>query len=517
MKDLIVGIDAGTTVIKSVAFDLDGRQIDSASRKNNYSVGPDGAATQDLMATWEDCAATIRDLGQKIPNLSKRIVALAVTAQGDGTWMIDKHGQPVGDGLIWLDARAGSIVEKIRAKDDDKTRYQHTGTGLNACQQGSQLLWLRENAPDQLGEVVTAFHPKDWLYFKLTGQRVTDTSEAVFTFGDFRTRAYSDEVISILGLESHRHILPRMIDGTKESGQLSDEAAQATNLPKDLPVVLGFVDVICTAIGAGLYEPEAKPGCSIIGSTGMHIKLESAQNVKLNEDATGYVMCIPDSDYVAHIQSNMASTLNIDWALDMVINIVAEFGERPTKEAVLSRLDEWVLSAEPNRVLYLPYISEAGERGPFIDTSARASFHNLSTRHGFRDILRAVTEGLALASRDCYLGTGSLPDEVRLTGGAARSKTLRALFAAALNRPVRTTKREEAGAAGAAMMAMVSLGHYKSLLDASRAWALPLLDKLETPNDEWATGFNSIFPIYQKTREQMEPIWHAFAERKTNL
>ena len=87
MADILIGIDAGTSVIKAVAFDLSGRQLASASVLNRYVEGPDGSACQPLGRTWDDCAAALRDLGTKVEGLARRTAALAVTGQGDGTWL----------------------------------------------------------------------------------------------------------------------------------------------------------------------------------------------------------------------------------------------------------------------------------------------------------------------------------------------------------------------------------------------------------------------------------------------
>ncbi len=138
---------------------------------------------------------------------------------------------------------------------------------------GSQLRWILDNEPAMLNGATTGFHCKDWLYFKLTGKRATDPSEAVFTFGDFRTRQYSDDVIEFLDLEKQRHLLPEIVDGAVTQHALSESAAALTGLVAGTPVVLGYVDVVCTSIGAGLYEPGTDTGCSIIGSTGMHMRL----------------------------------------------------------------------------------------------------------------------------------------------------------------------------------------------------------------------------------------------------
>ena len=80
--DLLIGVDAGTSVIKAVAFDLAGRQVGAASVPNRYASGADGSATQSLAETWADCAAALRGLGDKVQNLGARTAALAVTGAG---------------------------------------------------------------------------------------------------------------------------------------------------------------------------------------------------------------------------------------------------------------------------------------------------------------------------------------------------------------------------------------------------------------------------------------------------
>src|SRR3984957_5089171 len=109
-RDILIGIDAGTSVIKAVAFSLAGEQIAVAARPNIYLTLGGGQVEQDMHRTWTDCAATLRDLGEGVPNLADRVAALAVTAQGDGTWLIDADGEPVGGGLLWLDSRAARLA-----------------------------------------------------------------------------------------------------------------------------------------------------------------------------------------------------------------------------------------------------------------------------------------------------------------------------------------------------------------------------------------------------------------------
>ena len=515
MKDVIIGIDAGTSVIKSVAFTSAGAQLADFSLPNRYSTLPDSGVEQDVARTWTDCAASLRGLAERVPDLAARTLAVAVTGQGDGTWLIDAEGEPVAPAWLWLDARAANIVDSLRAQPDDRARFIRTGTGLAACQQGPQLAWMMRHRPAPLAAATTVFHCKDWLYFKLCGVRATDPTEGIFTFGDFRSRSYAPEVIEFLGLTDLTHMLPDIVDGTREYGRLSEDAAAATGLTAGTPVVLGYVDVICTALGAGLYDRAGDMGCTIVGSTGMHMRLvPTAADATLNDDATGYTMAFPVPGHYAQMQSNLSGTLNIDWLLDLAGEILGSAGLERGRGDLIEGLDERVLAASPAELLFQPYISEAGERGPFVDGNARAGFLGLCVRHGYGDLLRAVYEGLAFAARECYGAMGGTPAEVRLTGGAARSLAIRRILGSALGARVRTSSREEAGAAGVAMMAAVCLGVYPDMEQCAEDWVTPLLGEAEAPDQALHGLYDEAYPLYVEARHSLGLIWRGLAAQR---
>lgn len=515
--DILIGLDAGTSVIKAVAFDTSGRQIEAAALPNRYVTRPDGAAVQDQQATWADAAAALRALSEKVEGLASRAIALAVTAQGDGTWLVGAGDAPVGEGWIWLDSRSAPTVRALRAEDGDAARYLATGTGLNCCQQGAQLAHMQAHAPHLLEGAECALHPKDFLYLRLTGLRVSDPSETCFTFGDFRTRAHDEGVVDALGLRPLRRLLPEIMDGAEEVAPLTPEAAAATGLRAGLPVSLGYVDVACTLLGGGIFTGTGRAGCSIIGSTGMHARAIAPGDFTANPDRTGYVMLLPIPGMAAQLQSNMAATLNIDWLLDLAADLLADFGAPVDRPALLSHLSRWLEEAAPGRVLFHPYISEAGERGPIVEDAARASFIGLNAGHRFPDLARAVVEGLALAAADCYAAMGPVPAEIRLSGGAARSDPLRRILGAALGVPVRRCEREEAGAAGAAMIAAVAIGVHSDMQSCIDAWVTPRLTAPEAPDPDLAARYAALKPHYLAAREALPPVWRGMAETRGNL
>jgi erythritol kinase (D-erythritol 1-phosphate-forming) len=512
-RDLIVAIDAGTSVIKAVAFDLDGNQVATASRPNSYAAGAGGAVEQDMARTWRDTIAVLRALAEDSADVTRRAAALAVTGQGDGTWLVDKAGAPAAPAWLWLDSRAAGLVRELDADGTRRRMYEHTGCGLNACNQSVQLAWMQRNTPAILDRAASAHHCKDWLYFGLTGRRATDISEGVFTFGDFRTRRYVPEILDWMGLSSRRHLLPELVDGAQVTHALTEAVAGETGLPSGLPVSLGSVDVACTALGGGLYEPGRNVGCSIIGSTAMHMRfVPEAATLALAPEPGGYTMAFPVPGAAAQMQSNMAATLNIDWIVDVARDAARALGHEVGRKEALAALDARVLGAQSEAILYHPYIHEAGERGPFVNAEARAQFVGLSTQTGFIDLVRAVYDGLALAARDCYGAMGHVPDEIRVAGGAARSKALKLLLASALGVPVRESFREEAGAAGAAMMAAVAIGALPDLGTAVARWVTPNLRGIIQPDSALQRRYDQLFPIYVEARRAMPPIWADLAE-----
>jgi len=135
----------------------------------------------------------------------------------------------------------------------------------------------------------------------------------------------------------------------------------------------------------------------------------------------------------------------------------------------------------------------------------------LRTRHGYWDLMRAVMEGLAFAARDCYAAMGALPRDVRITGGAARSRALGAILGAALECNVRVCSRGEAGAAGAAMIAAVATGLYPDMAACADVWVRPYLAAPQTPDAALVSRYARLFPAYLEARLATRPVWKQLA------
>ncbi|HTJ92974.1 MAG TPA: FGGY-family carbohydrate kinase, partial [Pararobbsia sp.] len=152
--------------------------------------------------------------------------------------------------------------------------------------------------------------------------------------------------------------------------------------------------------------------------------------------------------------------------------------------------------------------------GPFVNPHARADFIGMTSETRFPDLLRAIVEGLGMAARDCYAAMGGeMPRELRLSGGATRSRGLRSVLGAVVGAPVRISTREEAGAAGAAMMASVALGVYPDMQACVAEWVTPLLGEAEPSDPELTQEYAHMFAAYRHARSALEPIWEAAARQ----
>jgi erythritol kinase len=171
-----------------------------------------------------------------------------------------------------------------------------------------------------------------------------------------------------------------------------------------------------------------------------------------------------------------------------------------------------VIAARPGAVLYHPFISSAGERGPFTDALARASILGLDQDVRLMDLARGIYEGLCFAARDCYAAIGGAPALVRFTGGGARSRALRQMLAACLDRPVRVAAHDEAGAAGVAMIAAVQTGLFADMAACATTWIAPRETETLLPDPALAAFYDRLFPIYRDAYRAMPALWRQLHE-----
>ena len=482
--------------------------------RNETIVHAPGAAEQSPAAVWAGACACLRGLGEKIPDFRRRTVAVGVTGQGDGLWGLDRHGAPVGDALIWLDGRSAGIVEALSRSGADRALFRHTGTAVSTSLASTQLTWLKASNDPRKDALDVILHCKDWLYYCLTAVRATDRCEAVNSFGDLTAGTYSADVLQLLGVDDLRHMLPDIIDGTKVNHPLTNEAAAATGLLPGTPVVLAPPDYVATSVGMGLIDPREGIGCTILGSAGVHLTLLDDPVPVLGRDPCGYCVHGPIAGTYLRMISHMTGGLSVDWFVDNV-NVLGRtlFGATPEFSDVLRKLESLAAQSTPAGVLFHPFMADAGERAPFVDSYARAQLIGLSQSTTLADILRALYEGLGFAARDCYAEMEALPRKLHVSGGASKSPLMISILASMLGAPTTVLSEVEAGARGAALIAGVSAGAFPSLADAAKDWQSGLNKIEHQPDPALRAIYERTFPIYRDSYRMMRETWHQLATR----
>ena len=499
MEPVLVGVDAGTTNIKTAAFTLDGEEVTQATRETPLETPQDGWIEQDMTATWDRTAATIREVVDSLGDA--QIVALGVTGQGDGCWLLDETGDPVRNAILWSDGRAAGYLDEW--KDDgtaDRIR-EITGSDLFAGVALPILQWLADNEPGTIAAADTVLFCKDWIKYRCTGERVMDYSDASLPFLDIEGLEYSAEVPDLVDVPGLADLFPPLAAGSDVIGTVTDAAADRTGLPAGTPVVSGLIDIAASAIGCGAVEPG--DSSSVVGTTSLNQTFLSSPPAELT--GHGFTLALSEDLYCRSMAS-MAGTPNLDWALS---ELTPEWDFADAERAAKN------VPATAKGVLYHPYLSASGERSPFNDPDARGQFVGLSPNHSRADVLRAVYEGVALAMRDCYEHIETDATRIRMSGGGARSDLWCQLFADCIDAEITVPTGEEFGARGVALLAGAGVDEIDDL--ASTVRETTTYERVWEPRDRYVRIYDEWYDLYRETYEQMGAVWHERARTVERL
>ncbi|UNT00192.1 carbohydrate kinase [Streptomyces tubbatahanensis] len=439
----IIGVDIGTSVTKAVAFDRDGRSLHTAARRSTLLRGPGGVVEQDLEEVLAGVAEVVAQAAAALPGPP---AALALTGQGDGLWLRDAEGRAVRRMISWMDGRAAPLVDRWRRDGTVGEIFRDTGSGTFPGCHGPLLAWLAEHEPGTLERAAVAGYCVDAIAQRLTGTVSVDASDATLPFLDPVTRRYSPAALAACGIEELAHLLPEPA-APHAVLELDEHGAALLGLPEGLPVTSGPYDLPACALGSGVREPG--DGLLTVGTTlACQVLTDRAgrDGAEWDGEPAGMWLCTPRTDRWLRALPAMVGTAGIDWALGVVGASTQEL------EALLERSP-----AGARGVTALPFLSEAGERAPFVSPGARASFEGMSLAHDRADLIRAMCEAVGYAARHC-LETAGLSRTPAACGGGTRSAGWMRTFAGILGRPVRVPLEAEVGARGAAVVARAALG-----------------------------------------------------------
>lgn len=441
-----IGVDVGTSVVKAVLFDDDLAVLGQAKTSVPVLRPVAARAEQDMAQVLGALESVVRSVAPD----GGAVDFVAVTAQGDGCWLVDGAGRPVGHALLWNDARASDIVACWEGQGLLRQAFDVTGSYGNAGLPTAQLAWLLDHEPDRVAAAAQVLTCGSWLHLALTGRAVLDVSEACNPFLDARTLDYSEELLRALDLQEIRRLLPPVVEGADRVAPLSDALAGRLGLAAGTPVVLAPYDVVTTAVGVGAIAPGAS--FAVLGTTLCVATADVGPG--LDRSPSGMALAMGGGRWL-RAYATFSGTEVLEWCARLLGLAGA---------AELVGLAE--TSGAQEVPLVLPYLSPAGERAPFRDAAARGAVTGLDITVTRADLARAVLEGRTMTIRDCLAAAGPAPEMLRVSGGGARSPWWCQLIADAVEVPVERTADDQTGALGAVLVGRESLGMEPDLLAA---------------------------------------------------
>jgi xylulokinase len=455
----ILGIDVGTGGTRALIVDDRGRVVASATEEHALFASPQiGWAEQHPDNWWAACLVAVPQALKHAGLVGDDIACVGFSGQMHGAVMLDESGRVVRPALIWCDVRTDAqsraLTEKIGAERIIQLTCNPALTNFTL----TKFLWVRENEPDNWKRVRSVMLPKDYVRFRLTGDRATDMADASGTLLlDVANRRWSQEMLE--AAEIDRNLLPALYESPDVCGRVSATAATATGLKVGTPVVAGAGDQAAGAIGMGIVTPGSVS--VTIGTSGVVFAATDAPALDRQGRLHTFCHAIPGRWHVMGV--TQAAGLSLCWFRD-------QFGGCATDGRVpYERLTEEAAAAPPgcNGLLFTPYLM--GERTPHLDPHARGAFVGLTASHTRADVIRAILEGVAFSLRDTF----SIFDEmnvpvksVRLGGGGARSALWRQIQADVYGHEIEIVEAEEGAAYGAALLAGVGAGLWPSVDEA---------------------------------------------------
>ncbi|MGQ9594224.1 MAG: FGGY-family carbohydrate kinase [Anaerolineae bacterium] len=502
--EFLLGIDAGTTLIKSVLFNLEGAVVAKAAASIPLEHPRPEWAEQDMEEVWVATARTIREVLKAVESVQGKVLAVSVSGQGGGLWLVDEKGRPVRKAVTWLDGRARDTIAEWQAAGilkrlEDITGY-HLFPGVGPL---TLFHWFKRFEPEALEKAHKNLWAKDWVKFRLTGEITTDETDPSNGHIECGQRAFSREVFELAGVADCWELLPPVVPSWQVIGAVTGAASEETGLKEGTPVASGAWDVSSTALGAGCIQDGQ--ALTILGTAGIHLTVASQVSGSSEAPYSVCAHCVP-GQWVVNSMA-MTATANLDWFVRELSRAEAmEAGEDTT--SLYQKLNEKVASVPPGArgIIYLPFI--LGERAPFVKPEATALFFGITAASEWEDLLRAVYEGVAFSTLHNYeaLEVVTPIREVVLAGGGSKSAIWSQIMADCTGKRMKVPSGEEFGARGAAMNAGVAVGAYA---DHYAAAASVRYAREHVPSPESTETYAKVYSLY---RLLIKSLWTAWEE-----
>lgn len=480
----LLGIDIGTSSVKSLLMDEDGHVAAIAQQEYDMIKPEQSWAEQQMGRLWEAAAQTIRSVLAQCPQLTGQISGIGYSGQMHGLVMVDREGREVRNTIIWADQRSSASIERIY---EAVPREEYQAVTLNALSTGflvSSLVWVREHEPGDYAKIYKVMLPKDYIRFRMCGQMGTDVSDASSTVVfDTAGRQWAWDLIRRIGLEESFFVPCH--ESTEIAGTVSKECSEETGLPQGIPIVYGGGDTLVQALGNGVIQPGM--AISNIGTASQLVTV--ADQPVYDKEFRTNTFCHVGQDQWLLMGANLSGGVTLKWLKNNILGM--ESYDAMTDLAEQS-------APGSGGLFFLPYLS--GERTPWNDPNARGIYFGLSLKHDRADMIRAAMEGIIYAQRSTlaiFREMGLSFERVVASGGGANSRVFRQILADQSGCEVVTSLVREQGCVGAAMLAGVGTGVFSDLQEACGR-IVRFSDQVTTPDEGNRKLYEERFTVFEK-------------------
>lgn len=486
-----LGIDVGTGGSRAIVIDAEGNVIASAiAEHKSFATLGIGWAEQDPEDWWQASSKAIRRVLRTVK--ASEISAIGFSGQMHGAVLLDENGKVLRPALIWCDQRTQRQCDELTRKIGRQKLIKLVSNPALTNFTLPKMLWVRDNEPAIWGQVKTMLLPKDYVRFRLTGEKASDVTDASGTLLlDVQSRKWSDEFLELVEID--KGILPALYESQEISGRVTQQGEKETGLKQGTLVVAGAGDNAAGALGMGLVKAGAV-GVTI-GTSGVVFAVTEKPVIDLMGRIHTFCHAIPETWHVTGV--TQAAGLSLKWFRD-------NFAENESFDNLVEKASG--IPAGSEGVFWTPYLM--GERTPHIDPNVRATLTGLSANHTNTHVVRAILEGVAFSLRDSleiYKELGIPLESIRLGGGGAKSPLWVQIQADVYAAEVETIKVEEGAAFGAALLAVVGAGTYHSVEDACQVaiWT----NRVIKPNEKDSLTLNDQYQKYRRIYSAFRDIF----------
>jgi xylulokinase len=438
---ITLGIDVGTSSVKSALLDDDDRVLASASRALEVSRPQPGWSEQEPQDWWRALCDGLDELRSRHGDALSQVQAIGLSGQMHGATLLDKTGAVLRPCILWNDGRSAAQCEALTR--DWPALHSITGNLAMPGFTAPKLMWLREHEPDIFSRTATVLLPKAYLRFRLCGERVEDMSDASGTLWlDVARRDWSAAALDSTGMR--REQMPRLVEGNAVAGELSGQWVRRWGFRRAPLIAGGAGDNAAGAVAVGAVN--AGDAFVSLGTSGVLWATTAAFAPAPQRAVHAFCHALPNRWHQMGVLLSAAASLAW-WA-----------GVSGSSEAAL--LAEISPDTVHSNCWFVPYLN--GERTPHNDARVRGGFVGLDSSSSRAAMTLAVLEGVAYAMRDAQqalASAGTQLSQADLIGGGARSPLWAQLMADVLNLALHQVAESEIGCAlGAARLARLAAG-----------------------------------------------------------